>query len=193
MDQVTAKSGPNVEYAKAPEGQHQCVLVDVIDLKMHENIYMGESKGMVHKCALVFQIDAVNPDTKKRFEISKDFTVSMGEKANLRKFLAVWRGKSYSDAEAEGGAPLHKLEGVNGLMVVEHVRSKKNPDRTYANIVSVTGLPRGMEKISAENYTRAPYWKDRIGKPFEEPKQPTENDFDDFPPPLEDQDDDLPF
>lgn len=186
MDQVTAKADPNRNYAKAPEGQHQAVLVDVIDLGMHDNVYQGQSKGLVHKCALVFQIDEINPDTSKPFEIAKDFTVSMGEKANLRKFLGTWRGKSYSDAEAEEGAPLHKLYGINALMQVEHKQSKSNPDRTYANIVSVTKLPKNMEAIKPFEYARAEYWNERIGKKQEEP--PPHDDDD-----ASSEDDDLPF
>jgi hypothetical protein len=189
MDQVTARGSDQKEWAKAPEGQHQGVLVDVIDLKMHPNVYMGVQKGMVHKCALVFQIDEINPDTGKRFELSRDFTVSMGEKANLRKFLGVWRGKSYTDQEAEEGAPLHKLEGVNALIQVEHKQSKSNPDRSYANIVSVTGIPKGLAKIAPKDYERSEHWAKKIG----ESDRPADVSFDDFPAALEDGDDDLPF
>lgn len=190
MDQIIARGSENKDWAKAPEGQHQGVLVDVIDLKMHPNVYMGVTKGEVHKCALVFQIDEINPDTGRRFELSREFTVSMGEKANLRKFLGMWRGKSYTDQEAEEGAPLHKLEGVNALIQVEHKQSKSNPDRSYANIVSVTALPKGMQKISPLNYARGEHWANKIGKDAAPP--PSDN-FDDFPAALEDQDDDLPF
>lgn len=199
MDQITARSETK-NYTKAPEGQHQAVLVDVIDLGMHENVYQGVSKGKVQKCALVFQIDETNPDTGKRFEIAKDFTVSMGEKANLRKFLADWRGKSYTDAEAEEGAPLHKLEGVNALIQIEHRASKTNPGRSYANVLSVARLPKKMEPIGLDGYVRGEFWKERMGtKPqattqFDnDPPPHDDNDFDDFPEALEDQDDDLPF
>ncbi len=189
MDQIVARGGDTKEWAKAPEGQHQGVLVDVIDLKMHPNVYQGVTKGEVHKCALVFQIDEVNPDTGRRFELSRDFTVSMNEKANLRKFLGMWRGKSYTEAEAEEGAPLHKLEGVNALIQVEHKQSKANPERSYANIVSVTGLPKGMQKISPLDYARSEHWAAKVGHDF----APAVVDADDFPAALTDEDDDLPF
>lgn len=140
---------------------------------------------MVHKCALVWQIDEVNPDTSKPFEMSKEFTVSMAEKANLRKFLGMWRGKSYTDEEATEGAPLHKLYAVNGLMQIEHKQSKSNPDRSYANIVSVTPLPKSMKKMTPGEYTRSEHWKDKI-------KTVQMADENDYPPPLDD-DDDLPF
>lgn len=181
MDTIVAKGTASKPRIKPPEGSHQAVLVDVIDLGMHENIFNGENKGLVHKCALVWQLDAENPETNKRFEISKEFTVSMGEKANLRKFLGAWRGKSYSDQEAEEGAPLHKLEGVNGIMQIEHKQSKSNPDRTYANIVSLVPLMKSVERIVPENYQRADFWKEQIAKPENIGNAPA------------DQDDDLPF
>jgi hypothetical protein len=183
-DTITAKAQPERSFVKAPEGQHQSVCVDVVDLGMHEQFWDGKSKGKVHKCAVVFQVDTVNPETRKRYEISQQFTVSMGEKATLRKFLGAWRGKTYSDAEAEAGVPLDKLEGVNGLMQIEHQASKRDPERIYANIVSLTPLPKGMQKIAAEDYTRDEYWKERIKLP--EPEAPS-NDGE------EPDDDSLPF
>jgi hypothetical protein len=165
MDTIVAKSEPTRTWAKAPEGSHRCVLVDVIDLGLQQESYMGGPVKLVHKCALVWQIDAINPDTQKPFEMSKEFTVSMGEKANLRKFLGIWRGKSYTDAEAAEGAPLHKLYGVNGIMQIEHKQSKSNPDRTYAAIVSVTAAPKGMEKIApGQDYERSEHWSEKLAK-----------------------------
>jgi hypothetical protein len=184
MDQIIARDEPQKEWAKPSEGQHQCVLVDVIDLGYHEIEFQGKSKGLKQKCALVFQIDEVNPDTNRRFEPSQQFTVSMYEMANLRKFLETWRGKSYSDAEAEEGAPLHKLEGVNGLMQIEHKPGKANPKRVYANIVSVTPLPKAMRKIAPEKYVRAEFWQTKMAAGMNEPALAGVG---------ADNDDDLPF
>lgn len=186
MDQITAKSDGSKTWAKASEGQHQCVLVDVIDLGMQQESYMGGPPKMVHKCALVWQIEEINPDTSNPFEMSKEFTVSMGEKANLRKFLGVWRGKSYTDAEATEGAPLHKLYAINGLMGIEHKQSKSNPERTYANVLSVSPLPKAMQKIQPNEYVRSDHWKEKI-------KAYQVADENDFPPPMDDDDDSLPF
>jgi hypothetical protein len=189
LDEITAKAEPSKPWAKASEGQAQCVLVDVIDLGMQMEQYMNEAPKAVHKCALVWQIDEVNPDTGKPFEMNKEFTVSMGGKANLRKFLGVWRGKTYTDAEATEGAPLHKLYGVNGLMQIEHKQSKQNPERTYAQIVSVTTLPKSMGKIKpTDDYERSAHWAEKLAKAV---------DDDDAPPPDEngqfEDANDLPF
>lgn len=186
VDQIIAKADALKPWAKASEGSVQCVLVDVIDLGMQQESYMGGPVKLVHKCALVWQIDEINPDTGKRFEMSKEFTVSMGEKANLRKFLGAWRGKTYTDAEAAEGAPLHKLYGVNGIMAIEHKQSKANPDRTYAAIVSVSPLLKGMAKLApGQDYERSEHWSKKLAAAVD----------DDAPPPDESGafDDDLPF
>jgi hypothetical protein len=174
MDQIIAKAEPTRTWAKASEGQVQCVLVDVIDLGMQQESYMGGPPKLKHKCALVWQIDEINPDTGKRFEMSKEFTVSMDEKANLRKFLGIWRGKSYTDEQAAEGAPLHKLYGVNGLMQIEHKQSKANPDRTYAQIVSVTQLPKGMAKLEpGQDYERSEHWSKKLAAAQDDDDTPT--------------------
>ncbi len=184
MDQIIAKDEPQKEWARPSEGQHQCVLVDLIDLGYHEAVFQGVSKGFKQRCAFVFQIEEVNPDTGKRFEPSQEFTVSMYEMANLRKFLETWRGKSYTEGEAQEGAPLHRLAGVNGLMQIEHKPSKANPKKIYANIVSVTPLPKSMLKIAPTNYARSDHWAKRIA---------VGNGEDSNGKPQEQQDDDLPF
>ena len=195
MDQVTAKADPEKAYAKPPEGSHICVVVDGVDLGMQQETYPGKPTRLVHKYAIVWQIDEINPDTitevtpkGKRFEVSKEFTVSMGEKANLRKFLATWRGKSYTDAEAAEGAPLHKLYGAPGLMQIEHKQSKSNADRTYTNVISVVKLPKGVAPIQPLDYVRSEHWKERIAKQADGPVI----DSDGFPV-IDDEDSELPF
>lgn len=184
MDAVTAVLDDKPRTLP-PEGQHQFVCVDGIDLGLQENKAFGKVQPQY---AIVFQLDAINPDTNKPFEISQRFTVSMFEKANLRKFLGQWRGKSYSDEEAEKGAPLANLAGANGLVQIEHKVSKTN-GKTYANILSVGPLPKGVNKITPQGYTRADYWAEVKGKAV----KPRTDSPDEFPPALEDTDDDLPF
>lgn len=186
-DEMTATGNKTADFAKPSEGAVQCACVDIINLGFHPNVYMGEDKGMVHKCAIVWQLDENNPDTPGgagRFIAHKEFTFSMNEKANLRKFLGLWRGKSYTDQEAELGVPLHKLVGVNGVMQIEHKQSKTNPDRTYVNIISITPLMKGTEKMQAVGYTRPKYLADKIAGAKSEHENG--NGF-------EDSDDSLPF
>lgn len=150
-DNITAKdTGGN--YERPPEGGHAAVCCDVIDLGYRFNRNFGKVE---HKCAILFQLAEKNA-AGKRFEIANVLTVSFNEKANLRKFLSQWRGKSYSDDEARTGAPLHKLEGQPAYITIEH---KVVGDKTYANIIGVTKLPMGLPILQPEGYTRSEHWK----------------------------------
>lgn len=142
----------------------------------------------------MFQLDEVNPETAKRFEIAREFQVTMFKKANLRIFLEQWRGKSYTEEQVEAGAPLHALYGVNGLMQIEHKQSVSNPDRTYSNIVSISALPKAMVKIEPLDYKRSDHWAGKKGITHEQAFPPPPEPDEDYPSALEDEDDDgLPF
>lgn len=154
-DQIVAKS-ESASFTPPPEGQLQAVCVDVIDLGENVEQYLTKPPKIAHKGALVWQLNEENPDTGKRWEVSKEFTISMNEKANLRKILGTWRGKSYTDAEAAEGAPLHKLEGVNCLIQVEHKTSGSG--KVYANVISVTSCPKQLPKMSPLHYERSEWW-----------------------------------
>src|SRR3972149_6942366 len=64
------------DWTPAPEGLHQAVCVDVIDLGMVQTQW-----GEKHKVRLVWQIDEINPDTGKRHEVRADFGLSLSEKS----------------------------------------------------------------------------------------------------------------
>lgn len=197
-DQIVAKD--EATYELAPPDQYQAVCVDVIDLGEQ----MNERWATVqHKIAILFQLEAVNK-AGKRFEIAAKFTLSMNEKAFLRKFLGQWRGKAYSDTEAKNGVPIHKLVGVNALVSVDHTEDGK-----YANIIGIAPLPKAMTaRLEPLNYTRSPRWAERkqegsksgvgsqsqggapsVGKAAHAPVNVND---DDFPGSME-EDDDLPF
>lgn len=181
-DQLTAKD-ESKEYEKPEPGQYTAVCVDIVDLGMQEETYDDQTKS-VHKCAIVFQLDALNKEGR-RFEIAKRFTVSMHKKANLRKFLEDWRGRPYSDEQAKKeGAPLHVLEGVNAYVQIVH---RESNDKVYANIGTIMSKPSGIPTLKALKYVRSEYWKKAL-KP-----QSNGNGHDEFPSALEETDDDLPF
>jgi len=74
--------------------------------------------------------------------ISKDFTLSMNEKATLRKYLASWRGKDFSEEEAKS-FDVTRLLGKACLVNVIH-KPSKDGSKTYAEIGSISPLPKGM-------------------------------------------------
>jgi len=73
--------------------------------------------------------------------ITKEYTYSMHEKANLRKDLGAWRGKLFGDEEAATFQIL-KLIGAYGMLNITH---KPSGDKTYANISGISPLPSALK------------------------------------------------
>jgi hypothetical protein len=160
---VTSGSGSSAARVPVPEGQYQAVCVDVIDVGETVEQYQNKPPKLAHKIVIVWQLAEDNPETGRPYEVSREFTLSFGEKANLRKVLGNWRGKSYTDEEADKGIPLHKLAGVNALLTVEHKTS--GAGRKYAVVKdSLTPLPRQMGRMEPRDYTRAEFWQERKGE-----------------------------
>lgn len=196
-DTITAK-GSDSKFKPHPEGQFVGQCVDTIDLGDAVEQFAGQPTKLSHKCAIVFRTGERNEATGEFIDIAREFTVSMGEKANLRKFLEQWRGKPYTTEQVEEGVPLHKLTGNHALLTVAHKTS--GAGRTYANITACVGIPKQMAGATTkyEDYKRADYWDEKkkgyaeAVRKFRAEQAPSTVDDDDFPAPLHD-DDDLPF
>lgn len=81
---------------------------------------------------------------------NEEYTLSMGEKANLRKMLASWRGKDFSFEEAKS-FDITCLLGVACMVNIIHKPTKADPSKVYAKIGSVSSVPKGMEVPAAVN------------------------------------------
>jgi hypothetical protein len=97
---IIATAGDSKLYTPAPVGAHQAVCVDVIDKGIVEVTYAGKTKKQ-HKISLAWQIDETRDDGK-RFLVYKRYTLSLNEKATLRKDLESWRGKAFTRDEEMG-------------------------------------------------------------------------------------------
>jgi len=158
-DEITVRDTSS-SFLPAPEGQHQAVAVDVINLGERVEAFQGQDPKVVHKVAIIYQVEETNPENGERFTIAVEKTLSMHPRSGLRKWLESWRGKAYTDDEARTqGAPLHKLVGANCFIVIEHKRSKK--DRTYAVASNIMPKPKNVAALEPGSYTRADYWATR--------------------------------
>lgn len=138
------------EWTQAPEGLWPAVCVDVVELGLVETAW-----GKKEKVRLVWQIEEQNPDTKKPFEIRRDFGLSLSEKSHLRPFLEAWRGKKFLKEELDG-FDLEKLLGAN--CQVQIIQNITEEGRIYANIQAVVPAGKGAPKLRAQDYVRV---KDR--------------------------------
>jgi len=78
------------------------------------------------------------------FVISQEYTLSMNEKASLRKMLASWRGKDFTEDEAKS-FDVTKLLGVGCMLNIIHKPKKSDPDSYYQTISSITAVPKGIK------------------------------------------------
>ena len=144
---ATSKSDGQT-FEPAPAGVHQAVCVDVVDLGILDVTWQGTKKQQ-HKINVAWQIDEAREDGKP-FLVFKRYTLSLGEKANLRKDLEAWLGRNIT-REEEHGFDVETLIGRNCLLNVTHNVSK---DKTYANVASIAPLHRSMKPISVRDYVR---------------------------------------
>lgn len=195
-DTIVAK-GSDAKFKPHPDGQFVGQCVDTIDLGDAVEQYQEQPKKLAHKCVLVFRTGERNEQTGEFIDIAREFTVSMGDKAALRKFLEQWRGKPYNTEQVEAGVPLHKLAGQHGLLTVAHKVSRNG--NLYATIAACVGIPKQMANTvtNYDDYVRADFWEQKkkdyadAARKFRAAQDPDNaDDFDGF---ANDNADDLPF
>jgi hypothetical protein len=73
--------------------------------------------------------------------ISKSYTVSLHEKAGLRRDLAAWRGRDFTEEEAKA-FDVSKLLGAFGMI---NVTTSETNGKTYSNVNGITPLPGALK------------------------------------------------
>lgn len=152
------------DFKIVPAGAHLGRCFELIDLGTQTDEtgqYAGKSN---HKIKIGFELfgedEAGQPLTimvdgvEMPLTITKDYTVSLHEKANLRKELAAWRGKDFTDEEAQG-FDVRKLIGAYAMVNVTHKANAKGKVR--ANISGLSPLPSVLK-----NSKPAPVHENRI-------------------------------
>lgn len=145
-----AKDSGGGDFKKVPPGVYIGRCYSLIDLgtQLSSGQY-GEK--MQHKIKISWELfgedDAGQPLTilidgnEMPLTISKNYTVSLHEKAGLRKDLAAWRGKDFTEEEARGFDVL-KLMGA--YCMVNCTISETN-GKTYTNVAGLTPLPGALK------------------------------------------------
>ena len=106
---IIAKEGEKMAKFICPEGTIQAVAYDVWDLGMQKTNFQNEDGEDIvqHKVKIAWElIETIDEPASeydgKRYAINKDYTLSLGEKATLRKDIESWRGQSFKENELKG-------------------------------------------------------------------------------------------
>lgn len=174
---VYASSNPT-DYKPIDSGTYVARCFSMVHIGTIEQEFQGETKE-VNKVRITWELPTETKVFKEGEEpkvltIGKDFTLSLHEKSNLRKFLESWRGRGFTEEEAKK-FDVTKLLGVPCMLSVIHKTSKQG--KLYAEISSISTLPKSLtcpeqinnnfefslENFDSKKFDSLPDWlKDKI-------------------------------
>jgi hypothetical protein len=144
---IIAEDNGGKDFKKVPAGCHFAICNMIVDLGIQETTFKGAAKSQ-HQVYLRWEV----PDERVTYEkdgrqiegpcsIGSTYTLSLSEKANLRKVLENWRGKPFTDQELRG----FDITAVAGKCCQIMVQHKESGGKTYANITGIMGLSRDQQ------------------------------------------------
>lgn len=128
-------------FEPAPAGTHIARCYGCVSLgTQHSDLYADAYKVML-MFELPFERIATQDHGEMPMTVSKEYTLSLNKKANLRKHLDAWRGRAFTEEELKG-FEVSKVVGAPCQLTIVHQQNTQG--NTYAKIESITGLAKGM-------------------------------------------------
>jgi len=169
------------EFEKPPLGLNNAVCYNVVDLGMQEDTYKGV-KSTKHKIMILWELEEVQKEGEyagERHLVFKEYTKSLGDKANLRKDMRSWRGKDFNEEELQG----FDVEKVISKRVTLSLALNKNQNV----FVDALAMPQATNELVAKKLGYIPDWiKKKVNAstdgefydgPEDEPDLPPENEI----------------
>jgi hypothetical protein len=140
---ITGSNSDRKQFQIAPAGTHLARLYRIIDLGTQMREFEGKVT-MNQKAKFFFELHGEDADGKplltsdgKPLIQSKEYTVSLNEKANLRRDLEAWRGKAFSEEELKG----FDLKNILGHFCMVNISHREKGDLTYADLKGISAVP----------------------------------------------------
>ena len=165
---MVVKSEGNSEIKQLEPGVYTGIASAIIDLGIQENTMFGKRQRKVMIVwNIVGETVTVNDEEMPRV-MSKEYTMSLGEKSTLRKDLEAWRGKPFSTDELNG----FDLTNILNVPCQLQINQQEKNGKTFVTIAAIMAIPKGMkvEEIDNayffdtydsntwENYDKIPNW-----------------------------------
>ncbi|CAB4178861.1 hypothetical protein UFOVP1022_15 [uncultured Caudovirales phage] len=148
---IIAKQSSNSQsdFKLPPAGSFMARLYRIIDIGTQTTEWMGKRK-MQRKIIAMFELHGEDNEGKplqtlegKPLIVSKRYTLSLDEKATLRKDLEAWRGKAFTQEELDG----FNLEVLLGKCCMVSITHSSYEGKEYANISSISQIPSALKKL----------------------------------------------
>ena len=136
---LTDSGGGN--YEQPPVGTHLARCIKVIDIGTQKGEYQGKvtmKRQVIIGWELPGELMNEGEHAGKPFGVSKFYTASLNEKANLRADLANWRGRDFTPQEL-GGFDAKNVLGKCCMV------SLTLSDKGKTRVTGVMAIPKGME------------------------------------------------
>lgn len=128
------------------EGVHTAVCIMVIDLgEQWSEAFQKNSHRVMITWEITDETTVIDGEEKPRV-ISREYTLSLSQKAVLRSHLEAWRGKKFTEQELDCFDMVNIL-GTNCQLQILH------NDKGYANVAAVMSVPKNMPKAKPQSET----------------------------------------
>jgi hypothetical protein len=162
MSDIVVGADSKKSFDPIPAGVHLARCYSICDVGTVFDERYGKDK---HEIIITWELPDERGDFKDKDgvvrnqprAISKTYTASLGEKANLRKDLVSWRGRDFTADELKGFSLKNILGKSCQLNIIHAVKG----DKVWANVNAVLPIGKGMKHDEPENPVRL--WK--IGDP----------------------------
>lgn len=146
---IAKQTSSGSDFKLPPAGSFLARLYRIIDIGTQTTEWMGKKK-MQRKIIAMFELHGEDNDGQplqtaegKPLIVSKRYTLSLDEKATLRKDLEAWRGKAFTQEELDG----FNLEVLLGKCCMVSVTHSTYDGKEYANIAGISQVPAALKKL----------------------------------------------
>ena len=136
-----ASAAAATKFPPIEQGTYPAICTALVDIG---NQYSEKFDKSTHKVVIQWEIpsEVIDTDDGQKTRVqSETYTLSLNEKAALRKVLESWRGRQFTEEELKR-FDLRNILGVPCLITIIH-RDSPNGN-TYANVSSVSKMPKGF-------------------------------------------------
>lgn len=138
---IIAKKEEGLKIEALEAGVYMGTCKAIIDLGMQFNEKFNKiAQKIMIIWTIVGEMVLIGEEEKER-TISKEYTLSLGEKANLTKDLEAWRGKKFTQEELMGFDLVNILNKSCQLNIIKDEKNGKE----YNNINAIMALAKGQK------------------------------------------------
>lgn len=133
------KDSGGTDFEQPPIGTHVARCIKLIDIGTQQGEYQGKAtyrRQVIIGWELPNELMSEGEHAGKPFTVSRFYTASLGEKANLRADLKNWRGRDFTDEELAG----FEAKNILGKPCMLSVTLN---DKGKARVTGVMALPKG--------------------------------------------------